>query len=121
LQFSDFEHRENMGLVEVYRYRVAIGMSSARKIDSIKKLRTVCSTASVFAVISESKELKSLLEEEINCVRRFSSSYMADNIRRLHDTVIPELKEESRAMLCDHWGESFVKKIEANVLTSSSS
>ena len=38
----------------VYRYRVQSGMSSARKIDSIKKIRMVCSTASVFTVIFES-------------------------------------------------------------------
>ena len=96
----------------VYRYRVQSGMSSARKIDSIKKIRMVCSTASVFTVIFESKEFKTLEENEINCVRRFSSIYLAENIKQLKDNVIPELREQARAMLCDYWGESFVEKVE---------
>ena len=98
---------------QVYRYRVANGMSSARKIDSMQKLRTVCSTASVFTVISESEELKSLDEAEVNCVRHNVSAHLADNIIQLRKTVVPELREEAHRMLCEYWGESFVQKIEA--------
>lgn len=100
----------------VYRYRVLSGMSSSRKIDSIKKIRMVCSTASVFAVIFESNELKALEENEINCVRRFSSFYLSDNIRQLRETVIPELRQEARAMLCEYWGSGFVEKVEKVLL-----
>ena len=96
----------------VYRYRVASGMSSARKIDSIKKIQTVCSTATVFTIIFESKELKTLEEDEMNCVRRYSSQFLADNIRQLRDNVVPELQEQARAMLCEYWGEGFVDKVE---------
>ena len=100
----------------VYRYRIQSGMSSSRKIDSIKKIRMVCSTASVFAVIFESNELKALEENEINCVRRFSSFYLSDNIRQLRVTVIPELRQEARAMLCEYWGAGFVEKVEKVLL-----
>lgn len=100
---------------QVYRYRVASGMSSVRKIDSLQRLRTICSTASVFTVISESEELKALDENEVNCVRRNVSAHLADNIVQLRETVVPELREEAHRMLCEYWGESFVQKIESAV------
>jgi len=96
----------------VYYYRAASGMSSARKIDSEKKMRMVYSTASVFAVISESEELKSLDEKELDSIRRMSTKYLIDNVRQLRNSVIPELQEKARAMLCDYWGAGFVEKIE---------
>ena len=114
--YASFYAEKYVGIdVPVYRYRVASGMSSARKIDSVKKLRMVCSTASVFTVVSESKELKSLQENEINCVRHQSSKFLADNIKQLRDTVIPELQPAARAMLCDYWGEDFVTRIEKSM------
>ena len=38
---------------KVCRYRIDSGMSSARKIDSVRKWRMVCSAASVFSILSE--------------------------------------------------------------------
>jgi len=111
--FTFFYAQKYVGIDKlVYYYRAASGMSSARKIDSEKKMRMVCSTASVFAVISESEELKSLDEKELDSIRRMSTKYLIDNVRQLRNSVIPELQEKARAMLCDYWGAGFVEKIE---------
>ena len=72
----------------------------------------VCSTASVFTVISESKELKSLEEPEVMCVRRLAPVYLKNNILQLRKTVVPELQQKAHAMLCDYWGAGFVEKVE---------
>ena len=97
---------------EVYLYRHSSGMSSRQKIDSVKKIRTVCSAASVFALISQSDELKALQENEINCVRRYSALHLEDNIKQLNDSVIPELKSTAREILCEYWGQDFVERVE---------
>ncbi len=111
--FTSFYAKKYVGIdTPVYRYRAASGISSARKIDSIKKLRMVCSTASVFTVISESKELKSLEEPEVMCVRRLAPVYLKNNILQLRKTVVPELQQKAHAMLCDYWGTGFVEKVE---------
>lgn len=111
--FVTFYAKKYVGIEnQVYQYRVQSGMSSRRKIDSEKKIRMVCSTASVFSVIAESKELKALEENEVNYVRRFSTHYLKDNIKQLNDNVIPELKTKAHELLCEYWGESFVKRVE---------
>ena len=114
--YSTFHAKKYVGIDnQVYQYRAQSGMSSTRKIDSQKKIRMVCSTASVFAVISESEELKTLEENEVNCVRRYSSYYLKDNIKQLQDNVSPELQTKAREILCEYWGESFVNRIEKNM------
>ena len=110
---------------KVYRYRMNTGMTSRRKIDTLQKWKMVCSAASVFSVIStwiESKDSPvndeggpAILPDEVNKVREMTRYYLANNIRQMNETVIPELKEEARNMLCEYWGESFVKKAEAGV------
>ena len=104
---------------QVYRYRVNTGMSSARKIDSLKKWSMICSTASVFSIISEwiknnekSGGGASLSEEEINSIRRMTTFYLANNLKQLSETVIPELQLQAREMLCEYWGASFVERVE---------
>ncbi|WP_074640982.1 glycosyltransferase family 2 protein [Treponema bryantii] len=114
--FTTFYAEKYVGIENpVYQYRAQSGMSSKRKIDSLKKIRMVCSTASVFAVISQSEELKTLDENEVNCVRRFSTYYLKDNIKQLQDNVIPELKNIAHEILCEYWGESFVNRVEASM------
>ncbi|MCR5724179.1 MAG: hypothetical protein K6G80_03740, partial [Treponema sp.] len=117
--FTSFYATTYIGIdLPVYRYRAKSGMSSARQIDSVKKLRMVCSTASVFAVIAESEELKALSESEVQCVRHLSSVYLADNIRQLRETVVPALQPEAHELLCEFWGKNYVEIIEKAVDTS---
>ena len=44
--------------------------------------------------------------------------YLANNIKQMRETVIPELQKEARAMLCEYWGAGFVEKIEAGLSSS---
>lgn len=102
---------------KVYRYRISSGMSSTRKIDTLHKWKMVCSAASVFTVISTWIEEygNKLQKDEVERIRAMTRYYLANNLRQMHETVIPELKNEARKMLCEYWGESFVEKIEAGL------
>lgn len=119
---------------QVYRYRVNTGMTSARKIDSLEKWQKICSTASVFTIISQWIEEKNsdgergfgasvgvdasgdsfvLLSDEVDKIRKMAVFYLANNLRQLSDAVVPQLKEDAYQMLCDYWGAHFVDSVDA--------
>ena len=106
---------------KVYRYRTNSGMSSARKIDNLHKWKMICSTASVFTVISQwiQAHEKELLSDEIERIRGMTRFYIANNLRQLHESVIPELKEEAHSLLCEYWGAHFVESVEKAMLHGS--
>ena len=106
---------------KVYRYRANSGMSSARKIDNLHKWKMICSTASVFTVISQwiQAHEKELLSDEIERIRGMTRFYIANNLRQLHESVIPELKEEAHSLLCEYWGAHFVESVEKAMLHGS--
>lgn len=100
---------------KIYRYRINSGMSSRRKIDTLKKWKMICTSSSVFSIISQwLKENNDglLSPTDIEHLGKVTLSYLASNIRQLRASVIPELQEEAKLMLYDFWGESFVKKVE---------
>ena len=100
---------------KIYRYRINSGMSSHRKIDTLKKWKMICTSSSVFSIISQwLKENNDglLSPTDIEHLGKVTLSYLASNIRQLRASVIPELQEEAKLMLYDFWGESFVKKVE---------
>ena len=100
---------------KIYRYRINSGMSSHRKIDTLKKWKMICTSSSVFSIISQwLKENNDglLSPSDIEHLGKVTLSYLASNIRQLRASVIPELQEEAKLMLYDFWGESFVKKVE---------
>ena len=117
---------------KVYRYRVNSGMSSGRKIDSLHRWKMICSTASVFTILSQwckEHEIDSRVKpendtfcklegdtfvypDEINHLRLMTRYYLENNIKQMKETVIPELQPAARQMLCDYWGESFVVTME---------
>ncbi len=99
---------------KVYQYRVNSGMSSNRKIDSLHKWKMICSTASVFTIISQwiEKNPQALKDDELLRIKEKTRFYLANNLTQLKQAVLPELKEQARAMLCDFWGQSFVDHME---------
>ena len=99
---------------KVYRYRVNSGMSSGRKIDSLHRWKMICTTASVFTILSQwCKEHEAdINSDEVNHLRLMTRYYLENNIKQMRETVIPELQPAAREMLCDYWGESFVEKME---------
>ena len=111
---------------KVYRYRINSGMSSHRKIDSLKKWELICTSSSVFSIISQwikanNKEQSPLLtDEDLDHLGRVTLSYLANNIRQLRASVVPELQEQALQMLYDYWGEDFVKNVEIGLKTPES-
>jgi len=107
---------------KIYRYRINSGMSSHRKIDTLKKWKMICTSSSVFSIISawlrERDTLQSdsgeplLSAEDLDHLGRVTLSYLVSNVHQMHDSVIPELQDEARLMLYEFWGEDFVKKVE---------
>ena len=100
----------------VYRYRITSGVSSARKVDTLKKWEMICSTASVFTVISqwidENQSTSSITPEELLHIKRQTSVYLANNLKQMKETVVSELQPQARQLLCDYWGEHFVQTVE---------
>jgi hypothetical protein len=41
-----------------------------------------------------------------------TSYYLGNNIKQMRVTVIPELQQQAHELLCEYWGESFVKRVE---------
>lgn len=105
-----------IGLEEkIYRYRINSGMSSGRKIKTLRQWQLICSAASVFTVISQSmEEFKSISEEEINSIRAQAGFYLRNSLCQMNETVIPELKDSAYEMLCDYWGKNAVERMRKN-------
>ena len=99
---------------KVYLYRMDSGMSSRRKIDTLQKWKMVCSTASVFTIISQwlEEHKNEIQDDEIDRIRNFARYYLSNNLTQLQEAVVPELKEDAHKMLCEYWGESFVTTVE---------
>lgn len=109
---SQYAH-SYIGIKEkVYRYRVNTGMSSGRKITTIHRWKMICSAASVFTVISQWLEENDLGDDVLQEVKKMTSIYLANNLKQLHDTVVPELQKKAYELLCEFWGESFVERME---------
>ena len=100
----------------VYRYRMTSGVSSSRIIDTLRKWKMICSTASVFTVISvwieEHKSEFQITDEELIHIKRRTLYYLANNLKQMKQTVVPELQPAARQLLCDYWGEHFVETVE---------
>ena len=102
---------------KVYQYRVTSGVSSSRKIDTMRKWRMVCSAASAFAdvslMIKECQAEGILTDDDIEHMGKVTISYVANSLTQMRQRVVPELQEEAYAMLCEYWGEGFVKNVDA--------
>lgn len=103
---------------KVYRYRVDSGMSNQQKITTLEKWQMICSTASIFSVLSQTLPQQPLLsEDEVALVRQFAIRYLGNNILTLRNTVAPELQPQARALLGEYWGQDFVEQVENMVFT----
>lgn len=114
--FISYEAKKYAGIKKtVYRYYVDVGISSFQKISNLDRWRKICSTANVFTILFQAvKELPlerySQIQKE--ALQLQSCSYLANNIKQLKESVIPELQPQAREILCEYWGESFVNRIE---------
>lgn len=102
---------------KVYRYRLNTGMTAGKKITTLQRWKMICSSASVFSIISEwinekSNSAENLTQEEINRFRIMTNLYLKNNLQQLHEAVLPELYDQAREMLCEYWGTDYVETIE---------
>ena len=99
----------------VYNYRKTSGMTSTKKIDNLRSWEMVCSTASVFTILFDWNKIDEntfrLTPEEHAVLQHFSQYYIKNNYKQYTEAVLPELKPQAYALLCDYWGENFVKRI----------
>ncbi|MBQ9630477.1 MAG: glycosyltransferase family 2 protein [Treponema sp.] len=102
---------------KVYMYSIDTGVSSFRKITSLKNWEHVCTTASVFSGLSDIIQNNENLftPNQVIAIRKSCTEHLANNIVQLKTAVLPELQEEAYALLCEYWGEDFVKRIEKEV------
>lgn len=102
----------------VYNYRLESGVSSGKAITSLEKWKKICSTASVFTVISlyleENSEKNVITKEENLAIRRRAMFYLMNNIQQMKHSVSSELQAEAQEMLCEYWGKDFVEKMIAS-------
>lgn len=94
----------------VYYYLTNEGITNNKPISDLKAWRRHCTVASIYALLLTFDG--NLTEEEKEGIRKFSRRFMKNAIVRLREQVIPELRSQSREMLCDFWGEGYVKTVE---------
>lgn len=103
----------------VYLYRQNVGMTSDKMITDLRRWEMVCSTASVFTILFdwrnqqiESTDKDPLTAEEHYSLQNFSYYYIRNNYLQYQNTVSQEIKQQAYELLCDYWGENFVKRVE---------
>ena len=106
---------------KVCRYRIDSGMSSGRKIDTLRKWRMVCSAASVFSILSEwiKMHLADFQADEVTQIKKKTAFYLANNLKQLKETVVPELQDQALEILKEYWGDSFVEKVQTSLTHTS--
>lgn len=114
--FITREAKSYLGIEKlVYNYRKTSGMTSAKKIDNLRSWEMVCSTASVFTILFDWNKIDEitfrLTPEEHATLQQFSQYYIKNNYKQYTEAVIPELKAQAYELLCEYWGENFVKRI----------
>ena len=105
----------------VYNYHIGTGISSNREIKDLARWERACTAASVFAVIFSYLEEHPLsapnAEKLTAALQNRCKTALLQNLRHLK-RVIPSLRDEAYAILCDYWGEEYVNAAEkANRLT----
>lgn len=100
---------------ETYLYNLGLGVTSRKTISTLERWSHVCSAANVFTVLySEIKNLPqgTLSQEEKDSIGLRCRHYIKNNLHQLKKAVASEIQGEAYRMLCDYWGEDFVKEME---------
>jgi len=111
--------RSYFGIEEaVYNYHIGTGISSNQEIKDLARWEKACTAASVFAVIFsylEEHPFNSPNAEKLTAaLQNRCKTALLQNIRHLK-RVIPSLRAEAYAILCDYWGEDYVKPAEKSM------
>ena len=102
----------------VYTYHIGTGISSNMEIKDLGRWEKACTAASVFAVIFSYLEEHPFstpnAETLTAALHNRCKAALLQNLRHL-ERVIPSLRAEAYAMLCDYWGEDYVKQVEKSI------
>lgn len=106
----------------VYNYFINTGVSSNKRICDLKSWERVCSTASVFTALFtefENMEEGFFTSKQIEAVKMNCRGYLYNNLDQFHSVVDDSIKNEAYELLCEYWGEDFVKNINEKFLKKS--
>lgn len=99
----------------VYYYVYQDGMTAQKEITDLEKWRMHCSAASAITILVQwSKETENVPDAVLHNIKASSRHYLKRSIELLNTKVVPELREEARALLCEYWGEDFVSYMETH-------
>lgn len=94
----------------VYYYYDNFGITGDRNITSLKDWERYCTASSNYSLLFGWSE--KMTEEELETLRKLARETLRNCILKMNYSVLPELRPQAREMLCEYWGEGFVKKIE---------
>lgn len=111
--------RSYFGIEEaVYNYHIGTGISSNQEIKDLARWERACTAASAFAVIFsylEEHPFSSPNAETLTAtLQNRCKTALLQNLRHLK-RVTPSLRAEAYAILCDYWGEDYVKAAEKSM------
>lgn len=103
----------------VYNYFINSGITSNKEVKDMERWRKICSTAGLFTALYEELEQyrNELSDAESNAIAGICKSYVYNNLQTWRYAVMEELKKPAYEMLCDFWGEDFVKQVEQEMFS----
>lgn len=111
---------EMMGSVEVAvdgrgcdgESEVAVGEQSCSGEGVVAIGEQSCSGEGDAAIGGESS-VPDFTEAQLAGIKQMCRGYLINNLEQFNKVVAPEIKTEAYAMLCEYWGEDFVKTMES--------
>ena len=94
----------------VYYYQENEGITANKEITEMSSWKRNCTIASTFSLLLTFDG--NLSEQEKDSIRKLSRHFLRNTILKLRNNVVPELREEAYKLLCEYWGEGYVKTIE---------
>ena len=94
----------------VYFYLMNEGITSDKKVTDLETWRRECTASSNYSLLLTFDG--GLTEAEKASLRKMSRQFLYNAIIRLRKLVLPELYDDAYRILCEYWGESYVKTIE---------
>ena len=118
--YASFYAKSYSGVSEpVYNYRINTGLSSNKAVTHEAQWKLIISASSLFSTIyswvdeqNVDPENPVITPEEFHAIQQYAIHYLKSNIKHLRAVVVPEYKERAYELLCEYWGESFVKRVE---------
>lgn len=99
----------------VYNYINDTGISSSSQAINLDRWEKICSSASVFTLIFSYIQEHPLDEKYIDELRIACNNQLKKNITKMKRDFTGSLRAEAYAILCDYWGEDYVKQIEKSM------